>query len=89
MMVSPLSLATALIWSSSAALLRLIVPYATEEQFRSVYEDLLANLDPYLKVLESREGAFVFEDYWNKFGIVERKGKTLEVRVHLDVRPKI
>ncbi len=35
------------------------------------------------------EGVFVFEDYRNKFGVIERKGKALDVRVHLDVRPKI
>jgi hypothetical protein len=75
--------------SADAVLLRFIIPYAEETQAGSVYEDLLANLDPYLKVLETREGAFVFEDHRGRFGIVERKGSSLDIRVNLDLRPKI
>jgi len=74
---------------SAPASLRLIVPYAAEDQAGTVYESLLANLDPYLKVLETRPAAFIFEDHRGKFGIVERKGKTLDIRFDLDVRPKI
>jgi hypothetical protein len=72
-----------------AVSLRVIVPYAGEAQTASVYDNLLANLDPYLKVLETREGIFVFEDHRGKFGIVERKGSNLDIRVSLDLRPKL
>ena len=72
-----------------AVFLRFIIPYAEETQAGSVYANLLANLDPYLKVLETRERAFVFEDHLGKFGIVERKGSTLDIRVSLDLKPKI
>ena len=65
------------------------VPYAGEAQAVSVYDNLLANLDPYLKVLGTRERAFVFEDHHGKFGIVERKGSNLDIRVSLDLRPKL
>ncbi len=75
--------------SPDAVFLRFIIPYAEEAQAGSVYENLLANLDPYLKVLETREGAFVFEDHRGKFGIVERKGSNLSIRVNLDLKPKI
>jgi hypothetical protein len=75
--------------SPNAVFLRFIIPYAGETQAGSVYANLLANLDPYLKVLETREGAFVFEDHRGKFGIVERKGSNLDIRVNLDLRPKI
>ena len=72
-----------------AVSLRFIIPYAGEAQVGSVYDNLLANLDPYLKVLETREGIFVFEDHRGKFGIVERKGSNLDIRVSLDLRPKL
>jgi hypothetical protein len=72
-----------------AVSLRFIIPYSEETQAGSVYANLLANLDPYLKVLENRERAFVFEDHSGKFGIVERKGSNLDIRVNLDLRPKI
>lgn len=72
-----------------AVSLRFIIPYAGEAQAGSVYDNLLANLDPYLKILESREGAFVFKDFRGKFGIVERKGSNLDIRVNLDLKPKI
>ncbi len=45
--------------SPNAVFIRFIIPYAGEAQAGSVYENLLANLDPYLKVLETLEGAFV------------------------------
>jgi hypothetical protein len=72
-----------------AVFLRFIIPYAEETQAGSVYANLLANLDPYLNVLETRERAFVFEDHLGKFGIVERKGSNLDIRVSLDRKPKI
>jgi len=75
--------------SPNAAFLRFIIPYAKETQAGSVYANLLANLDPYLKVLEAREGVFVFEDHRGKFGIVEWKGSNLDIRVSLDLRPKL
>jgi hypothetical protein len=75
--------------SPNAVFIRFIIPYAGEAQAGSVYENLLANLDPYLKVLETREGVFVFEDHRGKFGVVERKGSNLDIRVNLDLRPKI
>jgi hypothetical protein len=72
-----------------AVFTRFVIPYPDEIRAVAVYKNLLANLDPYLKVLETREGAFVFEDYREKFGIVELKGSTLDIRVNLSLRPKI
>jgi hypothetical protein len=68
---------------------RFVIPYPDEVRAVSVYKNLLANLDPYLKVLETKETAFVFEDYREKFGLVELKGSTLDIRVNLSLRPKI
>lgn len=68
---------------------RFVIPYPDEIRAGAVYRNLLANLDPYLKVLETREGAFVFADYREKFGLVELKGAALDIRVNLSLRPKI
>lgn len=68
---------------------RFIIPYPDEARASAVYANLLANLDPYLKVLESRERAFVFEDYKGRYGLVELKGPVLDIRVNLSIRPKI
>ena len=68
---------------------RFIIPYPNEGRAGAVYQNLVANLDPYLKILETREGAFVFEDYREKFGLVELKGTTLDIQVNLNLRPKI
>jgi hypothetical protein len=72
-----------------AAFTRLIVPYPDPDTAAAALAHLNANLDPYLKVLETREGAFVFEDHRGKFGFVERKGSNLDIRVNLDFKPKI
>jgi len=72
-----------------AVFTRFIIPYPNEGRAGAVYQNLLANLDPYLKILETRERAFVFEDFREKFGLVELKGPTLDIRVNLNLRPKI
>jgi len=72
-----------------AVFTRFVIPYPDEIRAVAVYKNLLANLDPYLKVLEAKETAFVFEDYREKFGIAELKGSTLDIRVNLSLRPKI
>jgi hypothetical protein len=74
---------------SDAVFTRFIIPYPDEARAGSVYQNLLANLDPYLKVLEAREKALVFEDFQEKFGLVELKGAILDIRVKLGLRPKI
>jgi len=74
---------------SEAVFTRFIIPYPDQARASSVYKYLLANLDPYLKVLEARDTVFVFEDFQEKFGLVELKGSILDIRVNLGQRPKI
>lgn len=66
---------------------RLIVLYPDEEATLSAYRKLFSNLDPYLQVLTQWERGFVFEDYRNKFGIVEIKEYGIEIRVDLSEKP--
>jgi hypothetical protein len=67
---------------------RLVIPYPDQKQALSVYENLKANLDPYLKILTIRANGFVFVDFKQKFGVVEIKGSKLDIRFNLPSVPK-
>jgi hypothetical protein len=66
---------------------RLIIFYPDELRAAAAFRNLLDKLDSYLKVIEKRDRGFVFEDYRQKTGTVERNGSTLEIRVNLITRP--
>jgi hypothetical protein len=67
---------------------RLIIPYPDQKQALSVYENLRANLDPYLKILTTRANGFVFLDFKQKYGVVELRGPKLDIRFNLASVPK-
>ena len=46
------------------------------------------NLDPYLKILSKWEDGFIFEDYQNKYGIIERNKKNLTLKIKLTMKPE-
>ena len=73
---------------SSVAFTRIVISYPNTKKAASAYENLLINLDSYLKVLNNWESGFVFEDYRNKFGIVEITGQTIEIRINLLKKPQ-
>jgi hypothetical protein len=68
---------------------RLVINYPDEASASAALQNLLANLDPYLKVLEKGEMGLVFLDYSKRFGIVERSGSRLDVRIALSAKPKL
>jgi len=72
----------------NALFTRLIVPYPDQKQAQSVYENLRANLDPYLKILTTRANGFIFSDFKQKYGVVELKGSKLDIRFNLPSVPK-
>jgi hypothetical protein len=67
---------------------RLIIPYPDQKQALSVYENLKANLDPYLKILSTRANGFIFLDFKKKYGVVELSGSKLDIRFNLASVPK-
>jgi hypothetical protein len=75
--------------NSESAFTRFIIPYPDGGRAAVVYQSLLANLDPYLKILETRDTSFTFIDFREKYGLVEIKGPTLDICVNLSLRPKI
>lgn len=72
----------------NAVYTRLIIPYPDQQQAFSVYENLRANLDPYLKIVTTRANGFVFVDFKQKYGVVELKGSKLDIRFNLPSVPK-
>jgi hypothetical protein len=68
---------------------RLVINYPDETAATAAFQNLLANLDPYLKVLEKGERGLVFQDYSKKFGIVKRTGWRLDIRIALSAKPKL
>jgi hypothetical protein len=66
---------------------RLIISYPDELRAAAAFRNLLDNLDPYLKVIAKRDRGFVFEDYRQKIGTVERDASKIEIRLNLIARP--
>jgi len=66
---------------------RLIVPYPDMQRAESAFRGLLANLDPYLKVIERRDQEFVFRDFRGRTGRVAKTGARLELRLNLNPGP--
>jgi hypothetical protein len=72
----------------NAVYTRLIIPYPDQKQALSVYENLKANLDPYLKILSTRANGFVFLDFKKKYGVVKLRDSKLDIRFNLPSLPK-
>jgi len=66
---------------------RILVGYPDDVRAAEVFRNLVAGLDPYLKIVEKRERGLVFTDYRGKVGTIERTGARLEIRLNLAARP--
>jgi hypothetical protein len=62
---------------------RLIVPYADPAAAAAALEFLRANLDTYLKIVETKSAGFSFVDFQKKFGTVSTTGNVLDIRFKL------
>ena len=66
---------------------RIIIMYPHGEAVTSAYENLHANLDSYITISKKWARGFTFKDYQDKFGIVEIKDRTMEIKVNLSEKP--
>ena len=66
---------------------RILIPYPDKETVISVYEHLIAHLDPYLDVLISQKQGFIFKDYQDKFGVAKLYKNVIDIRIHLLIQP--
>lgn len=67
---------------------KLIFLYPDTSSAKSAFENLVSNLDPYLKILEQTPGKLLFKDYQNKFGRAKVIGNQIQIDIHLTVMPK-
>jgi len=75
--------------ADTAVCTRIEVPYPDPATARHVFEDLAANLDPYLTILEQKAGSFSFRDFTGKFGSVAVKDARMTITVFLLRRPEL
>lgn len=68
---------------------QIIVPYPAKKIAAAAYANLLANLDPYLKIIDQSDRTFVFQDFQQKFGTASLKDSTITINVRLAQRPEI
>lgn len=66
---------------------RILILYSEPKIASMAFANLADNLDPYLTILDRRQKAFTFEDYREKFGIVELRDRTIEIKINLSERP--
>ncbi|MDH4272698.1 MAG: hypothetical protein OEW18_12070 [Candidatus Aminicenantes bacterium] len=66
---------------------RLAIPYPDDVSAREAWRNFRKEHDPYIRILASSEGAVTFSDFRGKFGVVEIKGRRLDIRVNLAKAP--
>ncbi len=67
----------------------LVIAYPAPEAALEVLSGVKAGLDPYLKIVESGEAGFVFQDFKGGFGRVRVSGARLEALFNRTVRPPL
>lgn len=73
--------------ASGAGHTLIVAPYEDEATAAQAFTGLRSGLDPYLKVLQAGDDCFVFQDFQNLFGLAERRGRQIAIRVRLATRP--
>ncbi|MBN2206014.1 MAG: hypothetical protein JW742_01300, partial [Candidatus Aminicenantes bacterium] len=61
----------------------IVVPYPDEAASAAALAHLRAHLDSYLEVVGEDPDGFVFKDFKDRFGAVERNGPNLAIRLNL------
>jgi hypothetical protein len=68
---------------------QIIIEYPDTKKSEIAFENLINNFDPYHTILSQKEDCFIFEDYQQKFGIVNRVDKKLDIKIKLNSKPNI
>ena len=68
---------------------QIIIEYPDAKRSEKAVENLIDNFDPYHTILSKKEDWFIFEDYQQKFGIVNRVDKKLDIKIKLESMPNI
>ena len=67
----------------------IIIPYPDENKAKNIFNNLIKNLDPYLKIIDKNDNRLIFQDYQKKYGKVRLTNKTISIIIHLDVKPSM
>ncbi len=67
----------------------IIIPYPDENKAKNVFNNLIKNMDPYLKIIDKNDNRLIFQDYQKKYGKVRLTNKTISIIIHLDVEPSM
>jgi hypothetical protein len=66
---------------------RILAPYPDEATARTTFQFLRGHLDSSLRLLSEKPGAFLFQDYADKFGLVRLEGSLISIQVNLTAQP--
>jgi CO/xanthine dehydrogenase Mo-binding subunit len=66
---------------------RLLIDYKDPEAASTVFECLRSNLDPYLKIIETRPLSFIFQDHLQKYGSAALADGRIEIRIKSSRKP--
>ncbi len=68
---------------------QIIIQYPDKIMAKEVFNHLINNLDPYLKILDKNENDFIFQDYKKKFGKISIVDETIFIMIHLLNKPSL
>lgn len=66
---------------------RLVVVYVDDGAAAAAFSHLVANVDPYLTIVERGDDILVLRDHAGRFAVVQRTGPRLDIAVDLAARP--
>jgi len=66
---------------------KILILYDDNNSAKSAFDNLVANLDPYLKIINQTASGIIFKDYKNKFGIARLQNNKLQINIHLKEKP--
>jgi hypothetical protein len=65
----------------------IVTDYPTPAAASAAFKHLKANLDTYLKPVNTTDSTLLFQDYEKKFGVAAVTGRRIEVKLHLTKPP--
>jgi hypothetical protein len=72
---------------SSKSMSQMVIPYPDNEKANQAFNNLILNLDPFLKVIENFDTGFVFKDSHQEYGSVLVDNSLIKIQIHLSSKP--
>lgn len=68
---------------------QIVIQYSNEKKSKFVFTNLIDHFDPYHTIISKKATRFIFQDFQNKYGIVQRINEKLDIKIKLTSNPKI